>query len=271
MKLYYPALMTTTFALLIGAQFSGCNDNNPAPSQPAAPSGTVFQRYGGATTITKIVDDAVTGLIADCKENPFFTTVLDMPGHDSSDRLKSCLDLFFTNALGGPATYPGPSHFRNAPPEGYPCEDMATAHNGLGIPSDVFDQFVSDLGAVLKKDGVSDADITIVAQKLTGLKDQVVTAPGTEMNFNYTPTNPAANGCTTSPSPSPSASPTSADDCTGMADGTPCGGETCATSCSGVSSCGSRVYHYCLQSTCHGTGILCTNPSPSPSPSPVTR
>jgi hypothetical protein len=83
--------------------------------------------------------------------------------------LKSCLLLQFTALLGGPASYPG----RND--QGDMCRDMSSAHANLAVTGPVFDRFIVDLTAVLKADGVSDADIAAIAPGLTGLKSQIVT------------------------------------------------------------------------------------------------
>ena len=101
-------------------------------------------------------------------EAPFFAA-LGQPGSVTPDRLKSCLRLQFTAVLGGPATYPG----RND--QGDTCRDMTSAHATLAITGPVFDRFITDLAAVLKADGVSDADIATVAPVLTGLKSSIVT------------------------------------------------------------------------------------------------
>lgn len=136
---------------------------------PTTPSTTsLYAKYGGAPTIKKVVDDAVTGLLADPVEAPFFA-VLGQPGHDTPDRLKGCLRLQFTAVFGGPATYPGTSDL------GDKCEDMATAHSDTGVTGPVFDRFITDLTAVLTADGVSQADISTVAPTLLGLKSQIVT------------------------------------------------------------------------------------------------
>ena len=66
--------------------------------------------------------------------------------------------------MGGPATYPGVNDM------GDTCADMQSIHNGLGIPGDVFDKFVMDLGGVLIADGVADADIATIAGAVTGTK-----------------------------------------------------------------------------------------------------
>jgi hypothetical protein len=136
---------------------------------------TLYQKYGGAPTITKVVDDAVTGLLADCVEAPYFVGV-GTAGHDSVARLKSCLRLQFTVLLGGPGVYPGVND------NGDTCVSMTAIHAGLGIPGDVFDRFVVDLGAVLKADGVSDPDIATIAAGVSPLKTQVVQAPAVVYN-----------------------------------------------------------------------------------------
>jgi truncated hemoglobin YjbI len=149
--------------VLLAVAAGGCGDDSPT-----MPSNTLYEKYGGAPTVAKVVDDAVVGLLADPVVAPFFAG-LGRPGNSSPERLKSCLRLQFTAVFGGPATYPG----RND--RGDMCVDMIAAHRNLGITGPVFDRFITDLAGVLKADGVSDADIATVAPVLTGLKSQVVT------------------------------------------------------------------------------------------------
>ncbi len=144
---------------------TACNDSK-SPTDPSGQS--LYDKYGGAPTIRKVVDDAVTGLLADPVEAPFFA-VLGQPGHDTPERLKSCLRLQFTAVFGGPATYPG----RND--QGDMCEDMVTAHSDTAVTGPVFDRFITDLTSVLAADGVSQTDISAVAPTLLGLKSQIVT------------------------------------------------------------------------------------------------
>jgi hypothetical protein len=127
--------------------------------------GPLYVKYGSA--IPKVVDDAVDGVLADCVEAPYFA-VVGTSGHDSVARIKSCLRLQFTAVMGGPATYPGVND------EGDTCVDMQTIHNGLGIPGDVFDKFVMDLGGVLLADGVSQEDVGTIAAAVAPLKGAVV-------------------------------------------------------------------------------------------------
>jgi hypothetical protein len=120
--------------------------------------------------IAKVVDDAVSGLLADPKEAPYFA-VVGQPGHDSVGRLKACLRLQFSAIFGGPYAYPG-----NVSADGMTitCDDMVAAHADLGIPGCVFDGFITDAAAVLKQDGVPDAYIARVAPVLIGLKGDIV-------------------------------------------------------------------------------------------------
>ncbi|HTB56662.1 MAG TPA: hypothetical protein VLC06_02260 [Polyangia bacterium] len=137
----------------------------------AAGEGALYVKYGAA--IPQVVDDAVAGLTADCELAPYFA-VVGMTGHDSVARLKSCLRLQFTALFGGPATYPGVND------EGDTCVSMTAIHTGLEIPADKFDRFVTDFGAVLKADGVADADITTIATAVMGLQSQVVSSAPVE-------------------------------------------------------------------------------------------
>lgn len=143
---------------------AACGDDSP--TMPSTP--TLYEKYGGAPTVRKLVDDAVTAVLADPTQAPFFAGV-GQPGNDTPERLKSCLRLQFTAVLGGPATYPGRNDL------GDTCRDMTAAHATLGITGPVFDRFITDLAGVLKADGVSDADIAVVAPMLTGLKPSIVT------------------------------------------------------------------------------------------------
>jgi hypothetical protein len=156
-------------AALVAAVGCGSSSNTAATgaggSGGAGGSATLYSKYG--TAIPKVVDDAVTGVLADCSIAPYFA-VVGSSGHDSVARLKSCLRLQFTALFGGPATYPGVND------EGDTCVSMTAIHAGLGIPGNVFDKFVMDFGGVLKADGVADADISTIATAVTGLKTQIV-------------------------------------------------------------------------------------------------
>ncbi len=157
-------LIKTAAAVLAAAAISACGNDSPAgPSMQS-----LYDKYGGAPTVRKVVDDAVTALLADPVQAPFFAS-LGQPGSVTPDHLTSCLRLQFTALLGGPATYPG----RND--RGEMCRDMTSAHANLAISGPVFDGFIAGLSSVLKADGVSDADIAAIAPALIGLRPQIVT------------------------------------------------------------------------------------------------
>jgi hypothetical protein len=215
--------------LLVGI-LSGCTNGGRARSlqrQAGAPGESLYDKYGGQKAVHKIVDDTVNAVIADCVQNPYFTDdVINFDdanadgqghgdnGHDTADRLKSCLDAQFTAALGGPSKYTGNSKTtvpsRINPNQTYECGDMMTVHAQLGIPSSVFDQFVSDVGTVLAQNGMSQADIETVATTLVGLEPTIVASPGAERTYNYQPgepSNPPGVACSVIPSPGPSETP----------------------------------------------------------------
>jgi hypothetical protein len=237
-KLTTGAIGLALFALGVANGCSGSKNDGASQRQTTQ---TLYNKYGGKTGVMKINDDAAAILIADCVENPYFTMIVNFDnqdvdgqghganGHDTADRLLSCLDAQLTTAMGGPATYLGtaaasaPS--RSNPSQTYNCADMTTIHNGLGIPAGVFDQFVSDFGQALKKNGVSDADATRLATALVGLKTTVVAPEGEQQNFNYQPGQPSmppgyscsvAAGASPGPSASPSASPSGMPEMPGM-------------------------------------------------------
>jgi hypothetical protein len=174
-------------AVVVAALAAGCDDNASKAAGAGGSGGagtgiggasgdggqTLFAKYGGAPTVAKVVDDAVSGLLADCELTPYFA-VVGQSGHDSADRLKSCLRLQFTALMGGPATYPGVDD------RGETCVDMRAIHAGLGIPGHVFDKFMVDLAGVLAADGVSAPDIATMAAALNGIKGDVTSASPVE-------------------------------------------------------------------------------------------
>lgn len=166
-RFLFPLILCSTLAAC-----GGGGDDAPVAQFPQ--NKDIWLALGGDATapaaVSKVVDDAVAGLLADPKEAPYFAKV-GQPGHDSVDRLKACLRLQFNAVFGGPYSYPGPVQ---ADGKSQMCEDMGTVHADIGIPGCVFDQFITDLAAVLKADGVPDAYIQRVAPIVVGLKPSVV-------------------------------------------------------------------------------------------------
>jgi hypothetical protein len=169
-----PALILCAASFSAFLSACGGGDDDPMPKAQFAQNQDIWMALGGdakaPAAVAKVVDDAAAGLLADPKEAPYFA-VVGTTGHDSVDRLKACLRLQFNAVLGGPYTYPGPVTADNTTVQ---CEDMVAAHKDLGIPGCVFDQFMVDLAAVMKQDGVPDAYINRVAPTLVGLKGDIV-------------------------------------------------------------------------------------------------
>lgn len=171
------ALLPVLFASCAMLSACGGSSSTQARATPQfQQNADMWGALGGDTNapaaISKVVDDAATGLLSDPKEAPYFAN-LGKPGHDSVDRLKACLRLQFNAVFGGPYSYPGPV---TADGTTEMCDDMATAHSDVGVPSCVFDQFITDLAAVLQQDGVPSAYISRVAPTLVGLKSTIVSA-----------------------------------------------------------------------------------------------
>lgn len=165
-------------AFLLGGAACGSDDDTKGSAAPSPDAGggtgatgkSLYEKYGGAQTVAKVVDDAVAGVLADCQIGPYFA-VVGQPGHLSVERIKSCLRLQFAAVMGAPGvTYPGKND------RGELCSDMKSSHAGLEIPASTFDRFVMDLGAVLKADGVEDADIATLAAAVSGTKGDIVSA-----------------------------------------------------------------------------------------------
>jgi hemoglobin len=106
----------------------GCATTEQKPM--AAKQKSLYERLGGKSAITAVVDDFVGRVAADTRINNFFATT-DIPG------LKSHLVNQICAASGGPCTYTG--------------RDMKSVHRGMGVTNAHFDALVGDLVATLNK------------------------------------------------------------------------------------------------------------------------
>ena len=101
--------------------------------------------------VKSIVGKAVTAVLNDPVEAPYFVPVTSntsnsSAAHDTPARFEACLTQQFDSILGGPYSFPAAvtvSTDTDAQPE--MCQDMTTAHNDVGVPGCVFDQFMVDL------------------------------------------------------------------------------------------------------------------------------
>ena len=116
---------------------------------------SLFEKYGGFATISKLVSDLYDELIENKITAPYF---------DRSD-LKALMDhqvKFLSQALGGPEQYDGRA--------------MNVAHTGLKISEEAFDEVAKTVQFVLEDNGVEDEDVTHIIGILASLKGDIVDA-----------------------------------------------------------------------------------------------
>lgn len=111
---------------------------------------TLFEKYGGAETMKKLVNKFYEGVLANDKVKHFFVNT-DM------DKLKAHQATFIGMALGGPKTYTG--------------RDMRAAHDGMGLTDEHFDAIVDELTNAMDSLGVSEEDITKVIEIVETTRD----------------------------------------------------------------------------------------------------
>ena len=127
-------------------------------------------KYGGYSTVEKVVGDLVGALVADCRISPFFTSLTPA----KQQHLGDCL----TKQVAVLMHCPGIKYDTDS--TGGECRDMKASHKGLGVRAADFDALIEDVVATLTKDGVAKEDIAAMAPALLFLKDDIVTnsAPG---------------------------------------------------------------------------------------------
>jgi len=100
-------------------------------------SRSLYERLGGKTAITAVVDDFVARCAADARINGKFART-------DIARLKESLVDQVCEAAGGPCTYSG--------------RDMRTTHDGMAVTAGEFDALVEDLVATLDRFNVPEAE-----------------------------------------------------------------------------------------------------------------
>lgn len=168
------AVSTFTFALTENPFHSfplpSTSDQQALPisefsSETASANQSLFDKYGGYNAIKHLVDDTSAALIVDPITAPFLI-IAGPSGQETPDKLLSCLDQQFSSLLGGPFRYPGISHFRSAPEEGYACQEMPYSAKSS---TEAFDRFMVILSDVLKRNGFESEDIDVIARGFAGL------------------------------------------------------------------------------------------------------
>ena len=152
------AQRSASLVMILGLAFtvSACNSMGSAPAGSASVEKSLYDRLGGKTAITAVVDDLVGRVAADTRINGKFANA-NIP------RLKSMLVDQICQASGGPCTYTG--------------RDMKSAHAGMGVSGGDFDALVGDLVATLNKFKVPEREKNELLGALGPMKGDIVEKP----------------------------------------------------------------------------------------------
>lgn len=160
-----------------GKSSAGAGGKSSTAGGPSANAGEggapaesmLYDRLGGHAGIKAAIGAIVKAELMDDDIASFFAPNLQDPKHlPQPGDIIDCFTALLGNAAGGPEVYP----FKTA--GGHTCRTMVDSHADLHIGSDTFDNFVSIAAGVLKKAGVSDADIAVVGGVLVGTKTDIV-------------------------------------------------------------------------------------------------
>ena len=151
-----------SLSLILGLALTiaACNTVGSGPAGTAASEKSLYDRLGGKTAITAVVDDFVGRVAADTRINGKFANA-NIP------RLKSMLVDQICQASGGPCTYTG--------------RDMKSTHAGMGVSSSDFDALVGDLVATLNKFKVPEREKNELLGALGPMKSDIVEKPMASM------------------------------------------------------------------------------------------
>ncbi len=131
---------------------------------PGAPLCTKYPN--GPALVAKITSDLLNGIGADCRISSYFVAPKSGAAH-LSQCLQSQISTFFQ--------CPGATYGNDQ--AGKVCRSMADAHRDMNLRSADFDAFIANLVAVLKANGISNEDITLVLPTFTGTKTAIVPNP----------------------------------------------------------------------------------------------
>ena len=145
MKLNIAAIGGIVVALALAA----CSSTPMAPAKSAS----LYDRLGGKSAITAVVDDFIGNVAADSRINQRFAGA-NIP------RLKTMLVDQICAASGGPCTYAG--------------KDMVSAHKGMNISDAEFGALVGDLVKSLDKFKVPAREKSELLGALGGMKPAIV-------------------------------------------------------------------------------------------------
>lgn len=130
--------------------------------EEAAPK-SLYERLGGVSAISAVVDQFITNVAADPNMVRTFTPLLQEVQKGNTARLTALRNNLIDQigqASGGPQKYTG--------------KDMVTAHKGMKITDTEFNSLVNDLVAALNKFNVPATEQNELLGVLGGLKSQIV-------------------------------------------------------------------------------------------------
>ncbi|GCF13692.1 hypothetical protein Harman_16270 [Haloarcula mannanilytica] len=118
-------------------------------------SQSIFERIGGRDAVEAVVSDFYDRVLDDPVLEPYFedTDMQDLYSHQVQ---------FISAVAGGPVNYDG--------------DDMATAHDGMGITEEAFGHVADHLEAALRENDVPDDDIAAILTDVAAMEDDIVEA-----------------------------------------------------------------------------------------------
>ena len=122
------------------------------------PQPSLYERIGGAATVSELVDKFYDRVLADPDLAPFFVKT-------NVRKLRTMQREFFSVALGGPVTYFG--------------KPLAYAHRGRGIERHHFQKFTDHMLATLAGYGLDERDVHDVIDRINMQSSDVLGGHGT--------------------------------------------------------------------------------------------
>ena len=114
---------------------------------------TLFEKYGGFTTVSTIVHSFYSDLLESPKVKHFFVKI-------NMEKLIDHQTKFISHALGGPAQYEGRA--------------LLQAHQHLKVTNEEFDEVADILRDNLEDAGMEDEDVNIVMAIVESVRDAIV-------------------------------------------------------------------------------------------------